>query len=103
MDYKMSVEMQNDVRSIKNQGQHPKLVVASAWYKIPPYVCKNCDGTGQLMIEYFTGGPSRVPLHTKEPEATTFYDGSWYKRRVKQYTCPICHGEGGAVQGVDNG
>ena len=51
--------------------------------------CENCRGSGNVMLQVFTGGPSDVPLSG----VITFHDGKWYVVKTTAYDCPVCGGK----------
>ncbi len=65
--------------------------------------CKNCHGSGEIMMERIIGGPSEAPMHVKlgGVAATTYIDGLWYKRILEHYVCPSCHQSGRNVRGAE--
>ncbi len=65
--------------------------------------CKNCRGSGEIMMERIIGGPSEAPMYVKKGgiAVTTYIDGLWYKRILEHYVCPSCHQSGSKVRGAE--
>ena len=64
--------------------------------------CKNCHGSGEIMMERIIGGPSEAPMYVKKGgvAATTYIDGLRYKRILEHFVCPACHQSGQTVKRV---
>ena len=53
--------------------------------------CANCDGSGKLLLQVFTGGPYKTAAGLRH---VTWHEGSWYIQETVQFVCPECRGSG---------
>jgi hypothetical protein len=92
------------VASLKRTGGKVFLVIGDD-RALQPRHCRNCNGTGAVGMQYFTGGPfdATPTIQNKLPNANnpndvparaTFVDGKWYKQKTRSWPCPPCEGTG---------
>ena len=53
--------------------------------------CANCEGTGKLGLEVFTGGPY---TNATDKKHVTYFEGSYYVHDIILFHCPDCSGSG---------
>ncbi len=86
-----------DALSIRRNGGKVHLMVAEGISEVNnPSTCPNCEGTGEIMIEVFTGGPAIMPMPVDPTsgQVTTWFEDKWYRRELTCYGCPMCQATG---------
>lgn len=101
-----------DAYAIIKRGGKAHLLRDECWSNYDhsmAYLCPNCRGIGELILEVITGGPKEEPIKTNPAKdqkegrpvnMTTWMDGKWYRRVLHSYVCPPCLGSG-RVQKVE--
>lgn len=54
--------------------------------------CRNCRGTGNLILQTVTGGPWDTPPAQSKGKALIREEEGWYSVRTAVYTCGDCNG-----------
>ncbi|KPJ95387.1 MAG: hypothetical protein AMJ53_02890 [Gammaproteobacteria bacterium SG8_11] len=94
----------NEATSIKRQGGKVFLVIGDD-RALKPGHCHNCNGTGAVGYQFFTGGPydatptiqNMLPSPNQPNNVSaraTFHDGKWYRQKTRTFACPDCEGTG---------
>ncbi len=101
---KLPSELRSQAQAIKRQGGRVFIVIPELVGKEAAKLCANCNGVGNVGIQWFTGGPyeSAPACQNKaDPEGSqnvppraTFYNGSWYMQKTRSAPCPVCNGSG---------
>ena len=99
-------DMHREVAAVKRGGGRVFLVISDDRAMRPGH-CRNCNGTGAVGMQYFTGGPyEHVPnIQNKPgkdrsgrdkdvPARATYHDGKWFKQKTRTWVCPSCSGTG---------
>jgi hypothetical protein len=83
----------NDLDAWKRQG---KTALVTAYEKSPhPHACSNCQGHGNVLVSFFSGGPLRGSVGGTKRAAWLELEGKagWYViEQTVGYECPACGG-----------
>ena len=79
---KVPDDMYNVAKAVSSRGG--KVFLSLPDVTVPG--CGNCRGSGNVILQIFTGGPSEGSLSG----VTTYHDGKWYAVKTTSYECPVC-------------
>ncbi len=101
---KLPSELRNQSQAIKRGGGRVFIVIPELVGDEATKLCVNCNGVGNVGIQWFTGGPyeSAPACQNKAdpegsqnvPSRATAYNDKWYMQKTRTALCPVCNGTG---------